>query len=382
MTEHAIKYRLIKKEKHTGARLGEIITPHGTFPTPMFMPVGTQATVKTMSPEELKTLGSGIILSNTYHLWLRPGDELVAEAGGLHKFMNWDQPILTDSGGFQVYSLVQNKKNITEEGVKFKSHLDGRELFLNPEKAISIQNNLGSDIMMSFDECPPFYQPYDYVKASVERTSRWAERGLNAHRRPNDQGLFGIVQGAGFEDLRRQSARDLTSMDFAGYSIGGLAVGESHKEMNAVLDFTTPMLPEDKPRYLMGVGAPDSLIDGVIRGVDMFDCVLPTRIARNGTLMAHFGRVNIRNAKYEHDFTPLDPMCDCYTCTNYTRAYLRHLIKADETFGLRLCSYHNLHFLVNLMKDVRGAIMDDNLLEFREDFCERYGYNQPNAKDF
>ena len=221
MTEHAIKYRLIKKEKHTGARLGEIITPHGTFPTPMFMPVGTQATVKTMSPEELKTLGSGIILSNTYHLWLRPGDELVAEAGGLHKFMNWDQPILTDSGGFQVYSLVQNKKNITEEGVKFKSHLDGRELFLNPEKAISIQNNLGSDIMMSFDECPPFYQPYDYVKASVERTSRWAERGLNAHRRPNDQGLFGIVQGAGFEDLRRQSARDLTSMDFAGYSIGG-----------------------------------------------------------------------------------------------------------------------------------------------------------------
>lgn len=382
MTEHAIKYRLIKKEKHTGARLGEIITPHGTFPTPMFMPVGTQATVKTMSPEELKTLGSGIILSNTYHLWLRPGDELVAEAGGLHKFMNWDQPILTDSGGFQVYSLVQNKKNITEEGVKFKSHLDGRELFLNPEKAISIQNNLGSDIMMSFDECPPFYQPYDYVKASVGRTSRWAERGLNAHRRPNDQGLFGIVQGAGFEDLRRQSARDLTSMDFAGYSIGGLAVGESHKEMNAVLDFTTPMLPEDKPRYLMGVGAPDSLIDGVIRGVDMFDCVLPTRIARNGTLMTHFGRVNIRNAKYEHDFTPLDPMCDCYTCTNYTRAYLRHLIKADETFGLRLCSYHNLHFLVNLMKDVRGAIMDDNLLEFREDFCERYGYNQPNAKDF
>ena len=382
MTEHAIKYRLIKKEKHTGARLGEIITPHGTFPTPMFMPVGTQATVKTMSPEELKDMGSEIILSNTYHLWNRPGDELIAEAGGLHKFMNWDQPILTDSGGFQVYSLVENKKNITEEGVKFKSHLDGRNLFMSPETSIGIQNNLGSDIMMSFDECPQFYQPYDYVKNSIERTTRWAERGLKAHRRWNDQGLFGIVQGAGYKDLREQSARDLTSMDFSGYSIGGLAVGESHAEMNAVLDFTTPMLPEDKPRYLMGVGAPDSLIDGVIRGVDMFDCVLPTRIARNGTLMTHFGRVNIKNAKYEHDFTPLDPMCDCYTCTHYTRAYLRHLIKADETFGLRLCSYHNLYFLLDLMKNVRNAIVNDNLLEFREDFCERYGYNKPNARDF
>ena len=382
MTEHAVKYRLIKKEKHTGARLGEIITPHGTFPTPMFMPVGTQATVKTQSPEELKEIGSGIILANTYHLWIRPGDELIAEAGGLHKFMNWDQPILTDSGGFQVYSLVENKKNITEEGVKFKSHLDGKALFLTPEKAMSIQNNLGSDIMMSFDECPQFYQPYDYVKASVERTSRWAERGLTAHQRQADQGLFGIVQGAGFEELRRQSASDLISMDFAGYSIGGLAVGESHKEMNAVLDFTTPLLPENKPRYLMGVGAPDSLIDGVIRGIDMFDCVLPTRIARNGTLMTSFGRVNIKNAKYEHDFTTLDPECDCYTCRNYTRAYLRHLIKADETFGLRLCSYHNLYFLVHLMQRVRQAIMDDNLLEFREDFCEKYGYNKPNAKDF
>jgi queuine tRNA-ribosyltransferase len=382
MTEQAITYKFLKKEKHTGARLGEIITPHGTFSTPMFMPVGTQATVKAMSPEELKALGSGIILANTYHLWIRPGDALVDEAGGLHRFMNWDQAILTDSGGFQVYSLVQNKKNITEEGVQFKSHLDGSALFLSPEKAIAIQNNLGSDIMMSFDECPQFYQPYDYVKASVERTSRWAERGLNAHKRWRDQGLFGIVQGAGFEDLRRQSASDLTSMDFAGYSIGGLAVGESHQEMNAVLDFTTPMLPEDKPRYLMGVGAPDSLIDGVIRGIDMFDCVLPTRIARNGTLMTSFGRVNIRNAQYAHDFTALDPECTCYTCSHYTRAYMHHLIKADEIFGLRLCSYHNLYFLVNLMKRTRQAIIDDNLLEFREDFCEKYGYNKPNAKDF
>ena len=374
MTEHAIKYRLIKTEKHTGARLGEIETPHGTFSTPMFMPVGTQATVKTQSPEELKQMGSGIVLSNTYHLWLRPGDELIARAGGLHKFMNWDQAILTDSGGFQVYSLADSR-NITEEGVTFKNHLNGSKMFLSPEKAISIQNNLGSDIMMSFDECPQFYQPYDYVKNSIERTSRWAERGLKAHRRSHDQGLFGIVQGAGFEDLRRQSAQDLVSMDFAGYSIGGLAVGETHEEMNAVLDFTTPMLPENKPRYLMGVGAPDSLIDAVIRGVDMFDCVLPTRIARNGTCMTSEGRLVVKNAKYAEDFTPLDHDCDCYTCQNYTRAYLRHLLKADETFGMRLTSYHNLYFLVNLMKKVRQAIVDDNLLEFREDFVERYGYN-------
>lgn len=374
MTEHAIKYRLIKTEKHTGARLGEIETPHGTFSTPMFMPVGTQATVKTQSPEELKQMGLGIILSNTYHLWLRPGDELIARAGGLHKFMNWDQAILTDSGGFQVYSLADSR-NITEEGVTFKNHLNGSKMFLSPEKAISIQNNLGSDIMMSFDECPQFYQPYDYVKNSIERTSRWAERGLKAHGRPHDQGLFGIVQGAGFEDLRRQSAQDLVSMDFAGYSIGGLAVGETHEEMNAVLDFTTPMLPENKPRYLMGVGAPDSLIDAVIRGVDMFDCVLPTRIARNGTCMTSEGRLVVKNAKYAEDFTPLDHDCDCYTCQYYTRAYLRHLLKADETFGMRLTSYHNLYFLVNLMKKVRQAIVDDNLLEFREDFVERYGYN-------
>ena len=341
----------------------------------MFMPVGTQATVKTQSPEELKEMGSGIILSNTYHLWLRPGDELIARAGGLHKFMNWDQPILTDSGGFQVYSLADSR-NITEEGVTFKNHLNGSKMFLSPEKAISIQNNLGSDIMMSFDECPQFYQPYDYVKKSIERTSRWAERGLKAHCRPHDQGLFGIVQGAGFEDLRRQSAHDLVSMDFPGYSIGGLAVGETHEEMNAVLDFTTQLLPENKPRYLMGVGAPDSLIDGVIRGVDMFDCVLPTRIARNGTCMTSQGRLVVKNAQFAEDFTPLDPECDCYTCKNYTRAYLRHLLKADETFGIRLTSYHNLYFLLNLMKQVRQAIMDDNLLEFREHFVEKYGYNK------
>ncbi len=381
MTEPAIRYRLIKKEKHTGARLGEIITPHGTFPTPMFMPVGTLATVKTMSPEELKEMGAGIILSNTYHLWLRPGEDIVQEAGGLHKFMNWDQGILTDSGGFQVWSL-SDMRNISEEGVRFKNHLNGSEMFLSPEKAIHIQNALGSDIMMSFDECAPFYESHDYVKKSIERTSRWAERGLKAHQRPEDQGLFGIIQGAGYKDLRKQSAQELVAMDFPGYSIGGLSVGETKEEMNEVLEYVTPFIPDHKPRYLMGVGTADSLIDGAIRGVDMFDCVLPTRIARNGTCMTSKGRLVVKNAQYARDFRPLDEKCDCYTCRNYTRAYIRHLIKADETFGLRLTSYHNLYFLLDVMRQVRQAIMDDNLLEFREAFFEEYGFNKKNAKNF
>ncbi|EST89514.1 tRNA guanosine(34) transglycosylase Tgt [Vagococcus lutrae] len=381
MTESPIRYRLIKTEKHTGARLGEIITPHGTFPTPMFMPVGTLATVKTMAPEELKEMGAGIILSNTYHLWLRPGEDIVEEAGGLHQFMNWDQGILTDSGGFQVWSLA-DMRNITEEGVHFKNHLNGSKMFLSPEKAIQIQNKLGPDIMMSFDECPPFYESHDYVKKSIERTTRWAERGLKAHANPDRQGLFGIVQGAGYKDLRIQSAKDLVSLDFPGYSIGGLSVGESKEEMNEALEWLNPILPSNKPRYLMGVGTPDSLIDGVIRGVDMFDCVLPTRIARNGTCMTSQGRLVVKNAKYERDFRPIDEKCDCYTCRNYTRAYVRHLIKANETFGLRLTSYHNLYFLLNVMKQVRQAIMDDNLLEFREAFFEEYGFNEKNAKNF
>ena len=378
---HPIKYHLEKKEKHTGARLGKIETPHGTFETPMFMPVGTQATVKTLAPEELKEMGAGIILSNTYHLWLRPGEDIVDKAGGLHHFMNWDQGVLTDSGGFQVFSLSDLRK-IKEEGVHFRSHLDGGKLFLSPEKSIDIQNKLGADIIMSFDECPDFNHPYNYVKESVERTSRWAERGLEAHAKRDKQGLFGIVQGAGFKDLRTQSAKDLASMDFAGYSIGGLSVGETKQEMNTVLDYTTPLLPEYKPRYLMGVGTPDSLIDGVIRGIDMFDCVLSTRIARNGTVMTSNGRLVVKNAKYARDFSPMDPNCDCYACRNYTRAYIRHLIKANETFGIRLTSYHNTYFLLNLMKQIRQAIRDDNLLEFREAYREQYGYNKPNAKDF
>ena len=373
----AIRYEFIKTCKQTGARLGRVHTPHGSFDTPTFMPVGTLATVKTMSPEELKAMDSGIILSNTYHLWLRPGHEIIREAGGLHKFMNWDRAILTDSGGFQVFSLSDFRR-IEEEGVHFRNHLNGDKLFLSPEKAMEIQNALGSDIMMAFDECPPFPATFEYMKKSVERTSRWAERCLKAHERPQDQGLFGIVQGGEFEELRRQSAKDLVSMDFPGYAVGGLSVGEPKDIMNRVLEFTTPLLPDNKPRYLMGVGSPDSLIDGAIRGIDMFDCVLPTRIARNGTCMTSEGRlvVKMRNSQE----TSLDPNCDCYTCKNYSRAYIRHLMKCDETFGIRLTSYHNLHFLLNLMEQVRQAIREDRLGDFREEFFEQYGFNKPNAK--
>ncbi|HZH58489.1 MAG TPA: tRNA guanosine(34) transglycosylase Tgt [Metabacillus sp.] len=381
MSTSPIRYELIKTCKQTGARLGRVHTPHGSFETPVFMPVGTLATVKTMSPEELKEMGAGIILSNTYHLWLRPGNEIVKEAGGLHKFMNWDRAILTDSGGFQVFSLSEFRK-IEEEGVHFRNHLNGDKLFLSPEKAMQIQNDLGSDIMMAFDECPPYPAEYDYMKKSVERTSRWAERCLKAHGRPNDQGLFGIIQGGEYEELRKQSAKDLVSMDFPGYAVGGLSVGEPKDVMNRVLEFTTPLMPDNKPRYLMGVGSPDSLIDGAIRGIDMFDCVLPTRIARNGTLMTSEGRLVVKNAKYARDFGPLDENCDCYTCRNYSRAYIRHLIKSDETFGLRLTSYHNLYFLVNLMEKVRQAIREDRLGDFRDEFFEAYGFNKPNAKNF
>ena len=376
-----IRYELIKTCKQTGARLGILHTPHGSFETPMFMPVGTLATVKTLSPEELKEMGAGVILSNTYHLWLRPGHDIVKEAGGLHAFMNWDRGILTDSGGFQVFSLSEFRR-IEEEGVYFRNHLNGDKLFLSPEKAMEIQNALGSDIMMAFDECPPYPATYEYMKRSVERTSRWAERCLKAHQRPNEQGLFGIVQGGEFEELRKQSAQDLVSLDFPGYAVGGLSVGEPKDVMNRVLEFTTPLLPANKPRYLMGVGSPDSLIDGAIRGIDMFDCVLPTRIGRNGTVMTSEGRVVIKNAKYARDFTPLDPNCDCYTCRNYTRAYIRHLIKCDETFGIRLTSYHNVYFLIKLMEQVRQAIREDRLGDFREQFFEQYGFNQPNAKNF
>ena len=381
MTKPAVWYELIKEEKHTGARLGILHTPHGSFPTPMYMPVGTLATIKGLSPEELKEMGADVVLANTYHLWLRPGEDLVAEAGGLHKFMNWDKGILTDSGGFQVFSLSEMRK-ITEEGVHFRNHINGEKLFLSPEKAVHIENQLGADIIMSFDECPPFDQSYDYVKRSIERTTRWAERGLRAHQRPQDQALFGILQGAGYKDLRLAHAQDMIAMDFPGYSIGGLSVGESKEEMNQVLDYLTPVMPKHKPRYLMGVGSPDSLIDGVIRGVDMFDCVLATRIARNGTCMTSQGRLVVKNAQYARDFRPIDEKCDCYTCKHYSRAYIRHLIKCDEIFGLRLASIHNVHFLLNLMKQVRYHIENDSLLDFRQAFFEEYGYSKANARNF
>ncbi len=368
----AVKYELIKTCAQTGARLGRLHTPHGVIDTPTFMPVGTQASVKGVSPEELKSLGAQIILSNTYHLFLRPGHELVKEAGGLHRFMNWDRPILTDSGGFQVFSLSEMRK-ITEEGVEFRSHLNGDKLSLTPESATQVQNALGSTIMMAFDECPPYPAEYEYVKQSTERTSRWAERCLKAHERPHDQALFGIVQGGMHKDLRKTSAADLTSLDFPGYAIGGLSVGEPKALMYEMLEETVPHLPSSKPRYLMGVGSPDALLEGSIRGVDMFDCVLPTRIARNGTLMTSQGRMVVRNAKYTNDFSPLDPECSCYACRNYSRAYIRHLIKADEMFGLRLTTIHNLHFLVQLMVQVREAIREDRLGTFRDEFFEKYG---------
>ena len=370
--EQPIRYELLKKDKKTGARRGRIYTPHGIIETPVFMPVGTQATVKAMTPDELKEMvDARIILSNTYHLFLRPGDELIKEAGGLHKFMNWDRPILTDSGGFQVFSLA-DLRNITEEGVKFKSHLDGSEKFLSPEISMKIQNNLGSDIMMAFDECAPYPSDYDYTKKSMEMTTRWAKRCLEAHKNKEKQGLFGIVQGGMYKDLREQSAKALVELDFPGYAVGGLSVGEPAELMYEILSATTPFLPENKPRYLMGVGTPDYLIEAVLRGIDMCDCVLPTRIARNGTAMTSEGKVVVRNATYERDWTPLDHNCDCYTCKNYTRAYIRHLVKCGEILGARLITIHNLRFLVKFMEDVRKAIEEDRLLEFREEFYKNY----------
>lgn len=372
--EPAVKYELIKQCKQSGARLGRVHTPHGVIDTPVFMPVGTQATVKAMTPEELKSIGAKIILSNTYHLYLRPGEKLVEKAGGLHKFMNWDRAILTDSGGFQVFSL-SDLRDIKEEGVTFKSHLDGSKHFISPEKAIEIENALGADIIMAFDECPPPDADYDYTKKSTERTIRWAERCLKAHKKPETQALFGIIQGGMFKDLREEAAREMSKLDFPGYSIGGLSIGEPKPVMYEMLDCTVPLMPQNKPRYLMGVGSPDCLIEGAIRGIDMFDCVLQTRIARNGTVFTSKGRVVIKNAQYSEDFGPLDDECDCYTCKNYSRAYIRHLFKAQEILGLRLTTIHNLRFTIKLMEDIRLAIMEDRLLDFRDGFFSKYGYN-------
>ena len=358
-------------DKQTGARYGILHTPHGDVEVPMFMPVGTLATVKTLSPEELHEMGAGVILANTYHLSIRPGEDIVAKAGGLHKFMNWDGPILTDSGGFQVFSLAENRK-ITEEGVHFKNHLNGDKLFISPERSIEIQEKLGADIIMSFDECIPWPTNYDYASKSVERTLRWAKRGKESHLR-QDQALFGIVQGSDFEELRKKCAEELVAMDFPGYSIGGTSIGEPKEKYFEMVKMSVKYLPEDKPRYVMGVGSLDYLLGGIACGVDMFDCVLPTRIARHGALMTSKGRVNIRGAQYKEDFTPLDDECDCYTCKNYTKAYLRHLYVADEAFGKRLLSIHNVRFLIRLMEEARKAIQEDRFGDFKEEMLKKYG---------
>ena len=369
----AVTYELLHECKQTGARRGVIHTPHGDIQTPIFMPVGTQATVKSMTPEELKEeVKAQIILSNTYHLYLRPGQEIVKEAGGLHNFMKLDRPILTDSGGFQVFSLSSLRK-ITEEGVAFHSHLDGSKHLFTPESVMKTEEDLGADIIMAFDECCPYPSTYEYTKNSMERTTRWAKRCKEAHTTEN-QALFGIIQGGFFEDLRKKSAEDLIALDLPGYAIGGISVGEPKEEFLKMLYYTTPLMPKDKPRYLMGVGTPDYLIEAALAGIDMCDCVLPTRIARNGTALTSHGKVVVRNATYERDWTPLDPECDCYTCKNYTRAYIRHLVKANEILGVRLLSIHNLRFLTRLMENIRTAIENDCLGDFRTEFYKKYGY--------
>ncbi|MHB8928550.1 MAG: tRNA guanosine(34) transglycosylase Tgt [Bacillota bacterium] len=371
------------RDKATAARTGVFRTPHGEVHTPAFMPVGTQGTVKAMSPDELKTVGAEIILANTYHLYLRPGHELVRRAGGLHRFMNWDRPILTDSGGYQVFSL-SSRRVIEEGGVTFRSHLDGSEHFLGPEEATAVQEALGADVIMAFDECVAYPSDHDYVKASAERTARWAARCKEAHERAmaqpgeageraSKQALFGIVQGGTDPGQRAWSARTTVGIGFPGYAVGGLSVGEPKPLMYELLEGTIPLLPDDRPRYLMGVGSPDALLEGVARGIDLFDCVLPTRLARHGTVMTWRGRVPVRDASYARDLGPLDPDCDCYVCRNYSRAYVRHLLKANEILGLRLTTWHNLHFLLSLMDRVRQALREGRFEAFRREFYRVHG---------
>ncbi len=368
-------YELIHTCRQSGARLGRLHTPHGVIETPCFMPVGTQATGKAMSPHEMKEIGTQILLANTYHLYMRPGHELVREAGGLHKFMCWDGPILTDSGGFQVFSLGALRK-ISEEGVIFRSHLDGSKHMFKPETAIGIEEALGADIIMAFDECVPYPSDHAYTEQSMHRTHRWAKRCQKAQTR-EDQALFGIVQGGMFPDLRAESARTIAEMDFIGNAIGGLSVGEPKEMMYDMLEVITPLLPANKPRYLMGVGTPDCFFEGVERGVDLFDCVLQTRVARNGQALTSQGPLTIRNATFERDFTPIDPECDCYACKNFTRAYVRHLVKAKEILAARLLSWHNLRFSLRLMEQMREAIAQDRFLDFKAEFYEKYGYAMP-----
>ena len=367
----SFSFRLLQKSSECQGRLGEVHTNHGSFATPVFMPVGTQATVKCMTPTELEAVGARIILSNTYHLYLRPGHQLIQESGGLHRFMGWNRPILTDSGGFQVFSLDGLRK-VSEEGVVFASHLDGSRHLFSPEKVMEIEMALGADIIMAFDECTAIPCDYAYAKAAADRTTRWAKRCQTAFTGGSRQALFGIVQGNAYRDLREQSARELVDMDFPGYGIGGLSVGEAKAVMYETLDYTIPLLPEAKPRYLMGVGSPDCLLEGIARGVDMFDCVLATRVARNGSVFTPQGQWSMRNARFHDDFNPIDGDCDCYTCQHFSRAYIRHLIKAGEVLGIRLTTIHNLRFLERLMESARRHLAEGSFLDFKRDFLGRY----------
>jgi queuine tRNA-ribosyltransferase len=361
-------FTLLKNDSETSARLGKISTDHGEISTPVFIPVGTQATVKSLTPEELKELGAEIILSNTYHLYLRPGHELIKCLGGLHKFMHWDYPLLTDSGGFQVYSISANQK-VAEEGINFQSHLDGSRHFLSPELCMEIQEALGTDIAMCLDECVPYPASYEYTNDSLERTTRWAKRCQNSKKR-KEQALFSIVQGGMFKDLREKSARALVDLDFDGYAVGGLSVGESTSLMLEIVEYTTALLPEQKPRYLMGVGRPEDMVEAVKRGIDMFDCVLPTRNARNGMLFTSAGKIVIKNARHKSEDISIDPHCNCYTCKHYSRAYLHHLFAAKEILSSILNTIHNLYYYLNLMAEIRTSIKEGTFARFCQKFYE------------
>ncbi len=375
-----MKFNLTAEDKSSKARAGVLETAHGKIETPIFMPVGTQGTVKALTPKMLnEDVEAQIILGNTYHLYLRPGTDILEKAGGLHKFMNWDKPILTDSGGFQVFSLSELRK-LKKEGVEFTSHLDGSKHFFSPEKVIAIERSIGSDIMMPLDECTPYPCEYDYAKKSKELTSAWAILNKEAFEKSeplygHEQALFGIIQGSVYEDLRESSAKDLLKLDFDGYSIGGLAVGEPAETMYELVDFTTDIIPKHKPRYLMGVGRPENILEAIERGVDMFDCVMPTRNARNAYLFTWDGIVTIRNAVYKDDFSPIDNKCDCYTCRNFSRAYLRHLFKANEILALELATIHNLHFYLDLVKTARKKILENNFSEWKNKVINKLSVN-------
>ncbi|MCP4180062.1 MAG: tRNA guanosine(34) transglycosylase Tgt [bacterium] len=362
-----MKFTILKKSNTTSARRGVIETEHGKINTPIFMPVGTRATVKAMTPEELKDLNAEIILGNTYHLYLRPGMEIMEAAGGLHKFMHWDRPILTDSGGYQVFSLTRLRK-MTKDGVEFSSHIDGSRFFLGPKESMAIQKTLGSDIVMAFDECTPYPATHQEAEKSLGITLEWAKI-CRDQKLQDHQNLFGIVQGSVYEDLRIKAAEELVKIGFDGYAIGGLSVGEPEEDMFKGIEWVNPILPEDKPRYLMGVGDPKQLIESVARGVDMFDCVTPTRIARHGSAFVGKGKIiPVKAGRFKMDFSPIDSECSCYACKNYTKAYIRHLLNVNEILGMRLLSIHNLHYLLNLMKQIRVALEEDRFDKFRSEF--------------